>query len=124
MRRALPLALALCGGLASCGDDDVASPSVDLQPPPDLTMPDLAPYPDLVPSLGVGLPCPNGNECMAGLMPSGIPLIFIRHGHTAALASPTDFNASFFQLGHGDGLFIGASREQSGFVKEVGQICT
>ena len=74
MRRALPLALVLCGGLAGCGDDLASGGSNDLQPPADLSMPDLtppidlAPYPDLVPSLGVGLPCPGGNECMAGLI--------------------------------------------------------
>lgn len=60
--------LALC--VIGCGDDGPALQATpDMAVPADLTVgPDLAPYPDLVASLGVGLPCPKGNECLPGLL--------------------------------------------------------
>lgn len=83
MRATFALLIATAIGstlIAGCGDDDVLSVARDLAPPADLTMPDLtppvdlAPYPDLSPSLGIGMPCPNGNECMPGLICFGARL--------------------------------------------------
>src|SRR5262249_18394481 len=72
--RAIPrLASCLCVCLfavvlAGCGDDGgLPITSKDLtseEAMPDMVVADdLATFPDLVPSLGVGMPCPNGTEC-------------------------------------------------------------
>lgn len=79
-RSALALLLGASLMIVGCGDDGLAQGGrdmavADLSAPPDLVPPeDLAPYPDLVASLGVGMPCPNGNECGPGMLCLGSKL--------------------------------------------------
>src|SRR5258705_680804 len=58
---------------------------------------------------------------MTGFVPGGELLILVRHGHAAALPSPANLVAGFFELRHGDGLLVGSSGQQSGLVQEIGQ---
>src|ERR1051326_5121272 len=63
----------------------------------------------------------NVDECMAGFVPRGKFLVFISHCEAAALAAPTHFIASFFELFHADGLLVRARRQQSSFVEKIRQ---
>ena len=56
------------------------------------------------------------DQRVAGLVPCGDFLVLVGHGHAAALAAPAHLVAGLLELGHVDGLLVGARRQQRGLV--------